>query len=53
MSEAFGKFRNTPPRVTEDLLRAGRREPLPTTETLSHNIAKRWRMGDTRRAHGK
>ena len=39
MSEAFGKFRNTPPRVTDDV-RAGRREPQPATETLGHNIAK-------------
>ena len=52
MSETFGKSRNTPPRVTDDV-RAGRREPQPATETLSHHIAKRWRMGETRRSHGK
>ena len=47
MSEAFGKVRNTPPRVTDDV-RAGRCEPQTATEKLSHNIAKRWRMGGTR-----
>ena len=47
MSEAFGKFRNTPPRVF-DYVRAGRREPWTTAEELSHNIAKRWRMDETR-----
>ena len=52
MAEAFGKFRNTPPRVIGDV-RARRRKPQPATETLSHNIAKRWRMGETRRSHGK
>ena len=52
MSKAFGEFRNTPPRVTDDV-RAGRRVPQPATETLTHNIAKRWRMGETRRSHEK
>ena len=50
MSEASGKFRNTPPRVTDDV-RARRREPqTPQTaaEKLSHNTAKRWRMDGTR-----
>ena len=46
MSETFGKFRNTPPRVTGDV-RAGRHEPEPATEKLIHNIAKRWRMDET------
>ena len=52
MSEAFGKFRNTSPRVTDDV-RAGRREQQTAAEKLSHNIAKRWRMGETRCSHGK
>ena len=52
MSEAFGKFQNTPPRVTDDV-RTGRRGPQTAAEKLSHNIAKRWRMGETRRSHGK
>ena len=52
MSEAFGKFRNTPLRVTDDVA-AGRREPQTAAEKLSHNIAKRWRMGETRRSCGK
>ena len=52
MSEAFGKFRNTPPRVTDDV-RTGRRKPQTATEKLSHNIGKRWRMGETRRSHWK
>ena len=50
MSEAFGKFRNTPPRVSEDV-RARRREPQTpqiAAEKLSHNTAKRWRMDGTR-----
>ena len=50
MSEPFGKFRNTPPRVTDDVW-AQRREPqAPQTaaEKLSHNTAKRWRMDGTR-----
>ena len=38
MSEASGKFRNTPPRVS-DYVRAGRREPRTAAEKLSHNIA--------------
>ena len=52
ISGAFGKFRDTPPRVTDDV-RTGRREPQTAAEKLSHNIAKRWRMGETRRSHGK
>ena len=40
MSEAFGKFRNTPPRVTEDAP-ARQHEPQIATENLIHNIAKR------------
>ena len=52
MSEAFGEFQDSPPRVTDDV-RAGRRELQPATETLGHNIFKRWRMGETRRSHGK
>ena len=47
MSEPFGKFRNTPPRVTDDV-RAGRCEPQTAAEKLSHNIAMRWRMDETR-----
>ena len=50
MSEAFGKFWNTPPRVTDDV-RARRRElqtPQTAAEKLSHNTAKRWRMDGTR-----
>ena len=50
MSEAFGKFRNTPLHVTDDLP-ARRREPqTPQTaaEKISHNTAKRWRMDGTR-----
>ena len=50
MSEASGKFRNTPPRVTDDV-RARRREPqTPQTaaKKLTHNTAKRWRMDGTR-----
>ena len=47
MSEAFGKFRNTPRRVS-DYVRAGRREPQTAAEELSHNMAKRWRMDETR-----
>ena len=47
MSEAFGKFRNTPPRFADDV-RAGRREPQTAAEKLSHNIAKRWRIDETR-----
>ena len=49
MSEAFGKFRNTPPRVTDDV-RAQRHErqtPQIVAEKLSHNTAKRWRMDGT------
>ena len=52
MSEAFGKFRNTPPRVNDDV-RTGRRGPQTAAEKLSQNIARRWRMGETRRSHGK
>ena len=52
MSEAFSKFLSTPPCVTDDV-RAGRREPQTAAEKLSHNIAKRWRMGETRRSHEK
>ena len=52
MSEAFGKFRNTPPSVTADA-RGGQREPQTVTEKLSHNITKRWRMGETHRSHGQ
>ena len=52
MSEAFGKVRNPPLCVTDDVW-AGRREPQTVAERLSHNIAKRWRMGETRRSHGK
>ena len=51
MSEAFGKFRNTPPRVS-DYVRAGRREPRTAAEELSHNIAERWRMDGTRARMG-
>ena len=47
MSEAFGKFRNTLPRVTNHV-RAGRREPQPATEILL-----RGGMGETRGSHGK
>ena len=47
MSEAFGKFRNTPSRVIDDVW-VGRREP----QKLSHNIAKRWRMDETRARMG-
>ena len=50
MSEAFGKLRNTSPRVTDDV-RARWREPqTPQTpaEKLSHNTTKRWRMDGTR-----
>ena len=48
MLEASGKFRNTPPRVTDDV-RAGRRDrQIAAAEKLSHNIAKRWRMDETR-----
>ena len=47
MSKAFGKFRNTPPRVF-GYVRAGRREPWTAAEELSHNIVKRWRMDETR-----
>ena len=47
MLGAFGKFRNTPLHVTEDV-RTGRREPQTEAEKLSHNIAKRWRMDETR-----
>ena len=47
MSEALGKFQNTPPRVTDDV-RARRHEPQTAAEKLSHNIAKRWRMDGTR-----
>ena len=46
MSEAFGKFRNTPPRVNDDV-RTGRRGPQTAAEKLSHNIAKRWRIDET------
>ena len=34
-------------------VRAGRRESQPATETLGHNIAKRWRMGETRCSYEK
>ena len=47
MSEAFGKFRNIPPRVTDDT-RARWCEPQATAENLSSNIAKRWHMDETR-----
>ena len=49
MSEAFGKFGNTLPRVTDDV-RARRRKPQTSqtvVEKLSHNTAKRWRMDGT------
>ena len=49
MSEAFGKFRNTPPRVTDDV-RAERRDPQTTAE--SHNIAERWHLDETRACMG-
>ena len=52
MSEAFGKFRNTLPRATDDV-RAGQRNPQTAAEKLSHNIAKRWHMGGIRRSYGK
>ena len=48
MSESFDKFRNILQRVTDDV-RAGRREPQ---EKLSHNIAKRWRIDETRARMG-
>ena len=51
MSEAFGKFWNTPPRVTDDA-RAGRRDPQTVAGKLSHNIARRWRMDETRARMG-
>ena len=51
MSKAFDKFRNTPPRVTDDA-RARRRDSQTAAEKLSHNIAKRWRMNETRRETG-
>ena len=51
MSEAVGKFRNIPPRVTDDV-RAGRCKSQTAAEKLSHNIAKRWRMGETRARMG-
>ena len=44
MSEAFGKFRNTPPRVSE-YARAGWRELRTAAEELSHKIKTRARMG--------
>ena len=50
MSEAFGKFRNTPPRGTDDV-RARRREPQTAqtaAEKLNHDTAKRWRIDGTR-----
>ena len=52
MTEAFGKFRSAPPRITDDA-RAGRHEPQTAAEELSHNIAKRWRMGEARLHMGK
>ena len=51
LSEAFGKFGNTSPRVTDDA-QAGWRDPHTAAETLSHNIAKRWRMDETRARMG-
>ena len=51
MSEAFGEFRNTPPHVS-DYIRTGRRERRTAAEELSHNIAKRWRMDETRARMG-
>ena len=51
MSEVFGKFRNTPPRVS-DYVRAGRREPRTAVKDLSDNTAKRWRMDETRARMG-
>ena len=51
MSEAFAKLRNTPPRITDDT-RAQRRDPQTAAEKLSHKIAKRWRMNETRARMG-
>ena len=45
MSTAFGKFRNTDER-------AGQRESQIAAEKLSQNIAKKWRMNDTRARMG-
>ena len=42
-----------PPRVDDDV-QAGRREPqtAPAAEKLNYNIAKRWRMDETRARMG-
>ena len=51
MSEVFGKLRNPPLTVTEDA-RVGAARPAAAAEKLSHNIAKRWRMDETRACMG-
>ena len=51
MSKAFGKFRNKPRRVS-DYVRARRRERRTTAEEWSPNVAKRWRMDETRARMG-
>ena len=51
MSEAFGISRNTPPHVS-DYVRTGRRERWTAAGELSHNIAQRWRMDETRARMG-
>ena len=51
MSKAFGKFRNTSPRVYDDA-QAGRRDLQTAAEKLSHNMVKRWRMDETRTRMG-
>ena len=43
MPEAFGKFRNTPPRVTNDV-RARRREPqMPQTAACGSEVKSQYR----------